>query len=419
MTSAARTGGLRRDATARYRAVLDRLYRARRAGVRFDLDRVRALLERLGAPQAKVGRIARIGGTNGKGSAVAFAEAIARASGLRTGAFTSPHLSRFAERFRIDGAPAADDAVADAAERVFAAAGDRYTFFELATAIALCAFADAGVDVALLEVGMGGRLDATNAVSADVSAVTGVALDHQAYLGTTLAAIAREKAGIFEPGRPAIVGRCGEPAGEPLLEIAARQAGARLIRAPASTPGDWPLGLAGAHQRANAAVAVEVVRALAAPDAAAIRAGLAAARWPGRLERIADDPPVVVDGAHNPHAARAIAGEVAYDVLVLGAARDKDIAGIAAPLVARARAVVCTEAGPADRAAPAAQVAAAAARAGAAPVEVEPDPRRAVDRARARAHTGVLVAGSLFVVGAVRRHLLDEPADPIDCAERM
>ena len=201
-----------------YAELLATLFAARRFGVRLELDRMRVALDRLGAPDRRIGAVVHIGGTNGKGSTAAMVEAVLRAAGFLTGLYTSPHLCRFTERIRIAGAEvAADRLAAGHAGVAGAAAGVELTFFELATLLALAEFAAAGTQVAVLEVGLGGRLDATNVVGSDVAAVTGVALDHQDVLGADLASIAAEKAGIFKPGRPAIVGASGEPAGQGML----------------------------------------------------------------------------------------------------------------------------------------------------------------------------------------------------------
>ncbi len=404
-----------------YRELLARLYATRRFGVRFEIERVSRLLDRLDRPERAFRRIARIGGTNGKGSTVAFAEALVRRGGARTGAFTSPHLSRLAERFRVDGEPVDDAEVQRAGEAVFAAvdaSDETITFFEQVAAMALVVFARAGVEVAILEVGMGGRLDATNAVSADVSAVTGVALDHQQFLGDTLAEIAREKAGIFETGKVAVIGGAGEAAGEGVLVEQARRAGAEVVIAPDGVSEHWKLGLAGGFQRANAACAVAVAQRLVSLDEAAIREALAATRCPGRFDRVALDPVTIVDGAHNPHAARAIAAEVDPDTCVIAVGAGKDAAGVVGPLIAGARRVFATEAPPADRLLAAAEVGKVCRRVSpTAEVRVEPDPGRAIDQARAGARGPVLIAGSLFLAGAARRHLCADPSDPVFLAD--
>jgi dihydrofolate synthase/folylpolyglutamate synthase len=409
--------------------LLGRLYAARRAGVVLGLERVERCLEALGHPEQRPGMRVHIGGTNGKGSTVAFVEAICRAAGQRTGRFTSPHLVHFAERFVIDGEPAPDDLIVAAGEAVAAAGGDGLTFFEQVTAMGLWMFAAAGVDTAILEVGLGGRLDATNAVPAEIAAVTGVALDHQDLLGATLEAIAAEKAGIFKPGQRVVIGRAGEPEAVPWLARAAAAVGAAAVTVvDAPVPPDWPLGLGGSHQRDNAACALAIARHLAdlghLPDDEALwRQGLARAWFPGRLEPVA--PGVILDGAHNPHGAGALSRAM-QDlprplVLVLAVSRDKDVAGIVSALAGRAGAVVATAYGQ-ERALPAAELAAIV-RAVAPSVLCTdaPDCAAALDQARALAGPGgtVLVAGSLFLVGEARQALRGERPDPVPLSDPM
>lgn len=385
-----------------------RLYAARRAGVKLDLSRMHRLLDALGRPDAAAPAVL-IGGTNGKGSTVAFASALLAARGRRVGAFTSPHLSRLAERFAVDGAAATDDAVVAAGARVEDAigrvAGDEPTFFERVTAMALVLFADAAVDVALLEVGLGGRFDATNAVDAAVAAVTGVAMDHRDYLGDTLAAISREKAGIFAAGRPAIIGRSGLAEAVAMLEAHARDAGASPIVTLAAADVDAlagvTLGLAGDHQRANAACAVAITRALGhAGDPAGEGRALASARLAGRLEQLR--PGLRADGAHNPHAAAALARAVDGPVvLVVGVSVGKDLAGIAAALAPVAGAVVATRSRN-PRAVPAAAVADGfRAAAPGIPVHVSPTVAEALEVA-GQLGPEVVLCGSLFAVAEGR-----------------
>jgi dihydrofolate synthase/folylpolyglutamate synthase len=408
-----------------YAALLARLFAARRAGVVLGLDRIDELLARLGRPERRIGAVVHVGGTNGKGSTAAFVASALAAAGLRVGVYSSPHLATLRERVMLAGAMVSEAALVAAAEQVAAAGGDQLTFFEQITAMALVAMAGAGLDASVLEVGLGGRLDATNAVAAPVAVVTGVALDHQDMLGPTLEAIAGEKAGIFKAGQHVVIGASGEPAAVPLLRAAAVAAGAAAITvvddaAIAAVPA--ALGLAGAHQRANAAAALAALDALAAaglvriPDEAR-RTGLAAARHPGRLETVATAPRVVLDGAHNPHGARALAAAIATmperpRVLVLAVSADKDVAGLVDALAGAVDAVVATRYGQPRALEPSALAAVVAARGVA--VEAAADVPAALARARDRAGAGgvVVVAGSLFAVGEARVHLLGVPADP-------
>ena len=251
-------------------------------------------------------------------------DAALRAAGHHSARYTSPHLVDLAERFVIDGRPVSPSALAAAAADVRAAvegllaAGElqvQPTFFEVTTAVAFELFRRAGVGVAVLEVGLGGRLDATNVVAPPqllATAITSIDFDHQLYLGTTLRAIALEKAGIIKPGVPLVVGALPPDAAAAIEEVAAGR-GAAVIRAEASDTGSMTIGLAGAHQRLNAAVAVGVLRLLDAAGvpvpAAAIEAGVADPQWPGRLDvrRFSDGRELLLDAAHNPAGAAALA----------------------------------------------------------------------------------------------------------------
>lgn len=408
-----------------YPALLERLYTARRAGIVLGLDRIDRVLEAAGRPERGLGAVVHVGGTNGKGSTAAMVASVARAAGARVALYTSPHLASLRERFVIDGAPAAEDAVVAAAARIAAAGGDALTFFEQITAIAFALFADAAPDVTVLEVGLGGRLDATNVVPAPIAAVTGVAMDHETMLGDTLAAIAAEKAGIWKPGQTAVIGASGEPEAVPWLLDAARTAGVASVRliddaAIAAAPAT---ALAGEHQRANAACADALVDALEARGVLAappdVRAqGYAAVVHPGRLETVAQGPTILLDGAHNPHGARALAAALASRperprVLVVAISADKDVDAILAPLAARFDAIIATRYDQPRAMDP--DVLAARARAFGTLAESAPDLATALDRARDAVGTGglVVVAGSLFAVGEVRPRFRPMPIDPI------
>ena len=413
-----------------YEVLLARLYSARRFGVRLELDRVVSCLERLGRPQARFAAVAQVAGTNGKGSTAAFTESVLRAAGVRTALYSSPHLSRLSERFRVAGVELEPQALLEAdraATGAAAAAGFDLTFFERLTVMAVWAFAQVGVEIAVLEVGLGGRLDATTAGGADVAAVTGVALDHQEHLGSTLAEIAREKAGIFRRGQRAVVGGSGEPEAVPLLCYEAQRAGVAaltVVQASSIAAVPEPLGLAGAHQRANAACALAIVSHLEAHLGRAFgdvarASGLAGCRLPGRMEVVGSAPPVVIDGAHNQQAARALAAAMrdvpaARRVLVLAVSRDKDAAGIAAALAGGVAEVVVTAT--AHERAMGADELTCAVRAAAPEVAVHRAPDTAAALALARDLAGadgvVVVAGSLFLAGEARVALCGDRADP-------
>ena len=331
------------------------------AAAEFGLRRTAALAEALGRPQDGLATV-HVAGSKGKGSTVAFIAAILLAGGVRVGRFTSPHLAKLTERIAIDERDLDDRTFAAVADRVLAAAEElerarpdlgRVNAFEVLFVMALVAFREAGCRVAVIEVGIGGRLDTTNIVDPAVSVITTLDLEHTAILGDTLAAIAAEKAGIVKPGRPVIVASQPEEA-MAVIRTRATAMGSRLIEVndPEQVTGDRSLGLTGPHQRLNAALAVAAVGELGAFDPGlaagddAIRAGLegawlpgrfevvppAAVRWFGRLDAAAMVPPIVLDGAHTPRAAGALrtALDAAFDpsmavVAVCGFAADKDV----------------------------------------------------------------------------------------------
>src|SRR4051794_15976172 len=451
-----------------YEQALTALADRGRFGVRLGLGRTRALLRELGNPEREV-RGALVGGTNGKGSVLALADAALRAAGHRVGTTPKPHLVSYRERICIDGAPiAADDfarlvsEVLPIAERVARRHGPP-TEFELLTAIVFARFAEVRPDVAVVEVGLGGRLDATHAWDGGVAAITNVDLDHMDRLGDTVTAIAREKAAIIERGDLAVTGARGD--GLSVIRRRARRVGAPLtIVDPAPLLGwdrdgievDLPrlgrtrVALRGRHQAANVTIADAVLDALETAGIvrvgdAARRIGYASATWPGRLELLtAGGRDVLLDGAHNPSGAAALA--VALDdlrpflsdgplTLITASMADKDVDGVIEALiggsasVAGGRAladatVVCTTVPGMERALSADELAARwsritgggkpAARAGgrsAAPtITTEPDPLVAIDRAISTGRGPVVVAGSLYLVGMARGHLVDDPA---------
>jgi dihydrofolate synthase/folylpolyglutamate synthase len=403
----------------RYADLLARLDSAAQAhGVELGLDRVRRALAHLGDPQRRYAAV-QIAGTNGKGSTAAMAEAILREAGLRTGLYTSPHLARFTERIRVDGREADGDALAALDPRI-QATGERLTYFEVATVLAFLWFAEAGVDVAVLETGLGGRLDAVTCCEPAATAITSIGLDHMEYLGGTLAEIAREKAGILKAGVPCVLGPLPDEADAVVAGVAG-QVGAPLrrlgidFRLPPGRP-----GLPGRHQRQNAALAVamasEVASQLGRPlSREVVDRGLAAVQWPGRLERLADD--LWVDCAHNADGARALAAALPGITggrpltLLMSVARDKDPAAMLAALAPVTRRLVATRAD-SPRALPPADLAALA-RGKIAEVATDEDPWHALAEARRGAAGGVVViCGSIFLVGPLRARILGEPLDP-------
>jgi dihydrofolate synthase/folylpolyglutamate synthase len=404
---------------APYAKLLARLRAVRSLGVELGLGHVREALSRLGDPQRRFAAV-QIAGTNGKGSTAAMTEAILRRAGLCTGLYTSPHLVRFTERIRIDGREIDGDRLASFDPAVVAT-GVPLTYFEVATVLAFLAMADAGVEIGVLETGLGGRLDAVTTTEPLATAITSIGIDHTSYLGDTLTAIAREKAGILKPDVPCFVGRLPAEA-DAEIDRVARAVGASLARLgrdlelPAAAP-----GLAGPHQRANAAVAIALARAAARRlgrplDEPTIAAALADVRWPGRLEALGDG--LLLDCAHNEEGARALAAALAErapgrrTVLVVSIVNDKDPGSILGALAGSAAAAVMTRSDNPRSLAPESLAAAAAGRF--AEVATRDDPETALAEARRLAGSGglVVVCGSIFLVGVLRARLLGEPLDP-------
>tara|TARA_R110002073_G_scaffold24260_5_gene81960 strand:- start:2214 stop:3479 length:1266 start_codon:yes stop_codon:yes gene_type:complete len=398
---------------AAYAAVLAKLFGARRAGINFGLERMDACLAKLAlshTPRA----IVQVAGTNGKGSTSTYLEQILLQAGHTVGVFSSPHLLSICERFRINGRSASRERFIAAFEAVQELAGE-LTFFESITAIAAWLFNDAKVDVAIYEVGLGGRLDSTTAIASTLSIITGIGIDHCEFLGDSLEEIAMEKAGIFRPGVSAILGRS---APESIRTLLAEQAEKPLWVGDehlAALPAN--LAMPGAHQRENAACALLAAQTLRgeqgiAIEARHIAAGLCTARLPGRMQEV--QPGVWIDGAHNVQAAEALAsllegqGKV---TLVVGLSNTKDIAGFLAPLRPYVAQLIAT-AGRGDRAYSAAQIGEAAEALGFASVQVEGDSARAVALAMKRPEP-TLITGSLLLLGEVLSDMGDPSADPI------
>ena len=384
-------------------------------GMRFGLDRMRRLLVALGEPQQRFGTV-HVVGTNGKSSTVRMIAAILRAHGLRTGAYLSPHLVSFTERVRIDDRDLAPDAFAEAVRRAAAAAAkvdrtlppdDRVTQFEALTAAAFTAMAEAGVDAGVIEAGLGGRWDATNVIDSRVAVLTNVGLEHTRWLGPTVRDIAREKLAVVRPGATLVVGADLHP--DALDE--ARKLDATLIEAPADAPGVELLAR-GAFQRRNFALARAAAEAyLGELDADQVAAAAAATRVPGRFERISDDPPTYLDGAHNPGGMAALADALHDELggrpvtLVLSILDDKDAGAMLGEVVPLAAHVVATSnANP--RALSPATLQSLAEQVGAREVRSEADPRRALALARelaAQEDGAVLVTGSIYLIADLLR----------------
>ena len=399
------------------------LRRGEITGMAPGLERIEALLGALGHPEERY-VIAQIGGTNGKGSAAAMLANVLKAGGRRVGLYTSPHLVSFRERIRVNGVPIAEDAVADGVDALGTLiARENATMFEAATALALDHFAHEQVGVAVLEVGLGGRGDATTVGRPAVSVLTRIDFDHQLWLGDTIDAIADNKAAIIRSGtavvsaqRPealAIIERRAAEVGVPLLvegrelHVTVREAGLEGQRIDCAGPDfrfeDVHLPLLGVHQPSNALAAVAAAHVLGA-DEDAIRGGLARTHWPGRLQIVRRSPWLVLDGAHNPDGARALAaslralfGATARVTFVVGIYADKDAGGIFAALRPLAARFVLTRAA-SDRAADPVELARLVAPG--IPAVVAPSVAEALSVAEREAATPIVcVAGSLAVVG--------------------
>lgn len=385
--------------------------------MRFGLDRMERALAALGHPERRF-PVLHVGGTNGKGSTCAMAAAALSEAGLAVGLYTSPHLVRFNERIQVRGAAIGDDALAWAVDEIRRACpwheaggdGDRLTYFEFATLAGLLHFARSRVDVAVVEVGLGGRFDATSAVSPRVTAVARIGLDHTQLLGDTVEQIAFEKAGIFKRGVAAVVHASQPPGALETLRAEARRRGAPLQVAPDRWEG--PIALRGPHQRGNAALAAAALRELARAGVPvgedAIARGIAAARWPGRLEEVAG---VLLDGAHNPDGAAALAAALPAlhpgrpVELVFGVLADKDHAGMLRALARAARRLHVVA--PETPRARSAEELHAEARALGLDADLHATLDGALACARRAASDGALVcvAGSLYLVGEARARL--------------
>jgi dihydrofolate synthase/folylpolyglutamate synthase len=414
----------------RARANLDYLFGLEQFGIKFGLENIRAIVDRLGHPE-RAYQTVHVAGTNGKGSVTAMVDAALRSAGRRSARYTSPHLVDLRERFFIDGAPvsaeALDAAIGDVRHQIdglrqSGALAVQPTFFEVTTVIAFELFRRAAVDIAVVEVGLGGRLDATNVVSPTVTAITSIGLDHEQYLGSTLAGIAREKAGIIKPGVPVVIGPMTREALDVIEEIADER-GAPVVRAcdgvewidgrlrtPTRDYGPVELALRGDHQVANATVAVRLLEQLNVP-AAAVVDGLARVVWPGRLDvvRFPDGREAILDAAHNPAGAAALASYLKTlsgdrPPLVFAVMRDKDIEGMLRELVPAIGALVVTRASTRRAAEPDALAERARALWPSLHIAAIPSPSAALDAAW-RISPRIVVAGSIFLLGDVLRDL--------------
>lgn len=418
------------DTADSYASTLAQIQALGRFGVRFGLERVTAALEQLGRPQDHFASV-QIAGTNGKGSTAAMLESCLRASGLRTGLYTSPHLCRFTERTRVDGREIRREEVVRLAGEVLSLEG--LTFFEVVTAMAFAHFAACEVDLAVVEAGMGGRLDATNVVQPEVCVLTHMGLDHTEVLGPDLASVAREKAGIIKPGVPVVSAPPPSPEVTEILQRRCHELGSPLLllgrdfqldRAGSTSVfrmREWTLdglasGLDGEHQQQNAALCLAAIGCLRQRGRRLpgehIRRGLSAVAWPGRLEWLGED--YLLDGAHNPDGARALARALhatgkSY-CLLLGAMSPRSTRPLVEPLLPYAGRIIFTRPDN-PRAVDPARLAS-----GVPGAEVAPDLTAALDLARHDPRPR-LITGSLYLVGEARALLAGEPMDPVPTAD--
>lgn len=388
---------------------LSELAARRRFGMKPGLETIRALCAALGNPQRQVPAL-HIAGTNGKGAVAALLDACLRAAGLRVGRYTSPHLVTLNERFFLEGAPASDAVLAAAAEEIDrvlkapenSALYESVTFFEALTAVAFRLFAREGVAVLVLETGLGGRLDATTICAPEVTVITRIGLDHCDWLGDTVEQIAAEKAGIIKPGVPVVLGR-NEPSVRAVVAAAAARCGAPFFYAPELASDDEipaTFALGGSFNRENALTALAALKVFARVRGVALQAslaeGFARVVWPGRFQRVGR---FLVDGAHNPPAARALAEALGDErvTLIAGFCGDKDVEEtlrILRPKVNRAIAVRTNNPrslAPEDLAAKMAAVGL--------PAEARPDLAAALREAVRQDDATVLICGSLFLAG--------------------
>jgi dihydrofolate synthase/folylpolyglutamate synthase len=416
-----------------YDACLKTMFGLRRFGIKLGLETIQGILERLGNPQNSYAGI-HIAGTNGKGSVAAALAAVLQAAGYRVGLYTSPHLVRFNERIRIDGIDISDEGVVRAYQAVKQAQGGERepTFFEFATAMALHEFHQRQVDWAVIETGMGGRLDATNIIHPVLSILTNISLEHREYLGNTLAEIAREKAGIIKNHTPVVTGIRGKQALAVIREVAAERLAPvyrqgeefRVRRSRSGAFSYFGIGhrwhhltppLAGEHQVDNMALVLAACEILIQKGTRLnldqISAGLAATRWPGRLEIVSTSPLIILDGAHNLMAARYLARYLAEHLsqrditLVVGILSDKPYAAMLHSLLPVCRRAIITR--PQIDRGLAPETLLAVAREITSLVTVIPEVGSAVKAAVESAGPDgvVCVAGSLYVVGEAKAAL--------------
>jgi dihydrofolate synthase/folylpolyglutamate synthase len=416
-----------------YKQALAWLYGLQRFGIKLGLENIRRLIagfcsgacvkrEVLAAASADRPKVIHVAGTNGKGSVCAMIDSMCRAQGYCTGLFISPHLVTFRERIRVNGEMISEDAVADGLttlRNIIADWDPHPTFFEVTTALALKHFGDAKIDIAILETGLGGRLDATNAVQSDVSVITPISHDHKKWLGHTLSEIAGEKAGIIKPGVPVVCAPQQSQA-EAVIRARAAECGS-AIQFVNEIYYRSPVALRGEYQKQNAALAIAAIQAanIELDEKASVR-GLASVEWPARFQQW--DERTIIDGAHNPSAARVLArtwregfGDQKA-ALVLAVLSDKDLRGICEALAPIAESVLLPKIR-SERAATPKELAKALSNiTPSLPCSITSGIDDALARARATPNP-TLITGSLHFAGEVLAHLRGEPAAFEECAQ--
>ena len=430
-----------------YSETIEFLYGARLFGMKLGLQNIRHILDRLGCPEERFFTV-HVAGTNGKGSVVAMVESVLRKAGLKTGLFTSPHISSFRERFRTSGEMIECDEVVRIVEMLMpiveemksVADLEHPTFYELATAIAAQYFSERGVEVAVIETGLGGRLDATNALPAKVSVITSIGLEHQEYLGDTIEEIAAEKAGIIKEGCSVVLSSQAPEAMRVLEEIASKRnaqvsrvgkeitwSGYRMsgdiqaidIRTQTRVYDEMVCPLLGLHQANNLCAAIGAIEALGdygfSVSEHAVRQGIADVEWPARFEIVRHGPTFILDAAANPHAARCLAETLEEwnrtekrIILVFGMLNDKDCRGFAEIVAPLAHEIIVTEP-ESERAVSAGELSAIVRQAGFSgemrTVPVLSEALKAASERAAKEKGCVLVTGSLYLMGRAREFL--------------
>jgi dihydrofolate synthase/folylpolyglutamate synthase len=413
------------DAAINYREALSWLYSLQRFGIKLGLENIERLLDELstrGVLQAAPWKVIHVAGTNGKGSVCAMIDSICRAQGYRTGLFTSPHLVTFRERIRVNGDMISEEAVAEGLTTIrnLVANWDPHpTFFEVVTALALKHFSDTRAAIVILETGLGGRLDATSAIQSNVSVITPIDFDHEKWLGKTILEIATEKAGIIKPGVPVVSAPQRVEAEKVICARAAEcRAPLQFVNKPYN---ETPIALAGFHQKQNAAIAIATLRAAKIDtDSSAIARGLASIQWPARFQSW--DERTIVDGAHNPAAARALAETWRENfgnqraTLVLAVLSDKDLRAICEALAPISEFVLLPKIRSERAADPEELARVLANNTPPLPYSITQSVDEALALARAKPNP-ILVTGSLHFAGEVLAHLHGEPAAFEECTQ--